>query len=75
VLVEEDRPLLQLLRYVHRNPIKACIVSALDAYPWCSHSGYFTDEKRQQWLHRRPLLKMFSSAKQKAFSCLSSLSA
>ena len=67
VLVEEDRHLLQLLRYIHRNPIKACLVSELEAYRWCSHRGYLADEKRSQWLHRSPLLKMFASSKKKAF--------
>ena len=67
VLVEEDSHLLQVLRYIHRNPLEACIVSELDAYKWCSHRGYLGDEKRWQWLHCTPLLKMFSSTRKKAF--------
>nr|WP_320050291.1 transposase [uncultured Desulfuromonas sp.] len=67
VLVEEDSHLLQLLRYIHRNPLEACIVPELDAYKWCSHRGYLADEKHWQWLHCTPLLKMFSSTRKKAF--------
>lgn len=67
VLVEEDSHLLQLLRYIHRNPLEACIVLELDAYKWCSHRGYLADEKHWQWLHCTPLLKMFSSTRKKAF--------
>jgi len=67
VLVEGDSHLLELLRYIHRNPVEAFLVSELDAYPWCSHRGYLADEKRWQWLHRDPLLKMFSSTRKTAF--------
>jgi REP element-mobilizing transposase RayT len=67
VLVEEDSHLLELLRYIHRNPVEACIVSELDAYRWCSHRGYLTHERTWQWLHRDPLLNVFSSTTEKAF--------
>ncbi|MDY0184968.1 MAG: transposase [Desulfuromonadaceae bacterium] len=67
VLVEEDSHLLELLRYIHRNPIEACIVSELEAYKWSSHLGYLADERRWQWLQREPLLNMFSSTRKTAF--------
>jgi REP element-mobilizing transposase RayT len=67
VLVEEDSHLLELLRYIHRNPVEACIVSELDAYKWCSHRGYLTHERTCQWLHSDPLLNMFSPTREKAF--------
>lgn len=52
VLVEEDSHLLELLRYIHRNPIEADIVSTLAAYKWCSHRGYLANERGWSWLHR-----------------------
>lgn len=66
MLVEEYGHLLELLRYIHRNPVKACIVSELDKYKWCSHRGYLIHERTWQWLHRDPLLNMFSSTTEKA---------
>ncbi len=67
-LVEEDSHLLELLRYIHRNPIEARITSVLDDYEWSSHQGYIAGHRGWQWLHRDPLLKMFSSTRGKAFS-------
>ena len=32
--------LLQLVRYVHRNPVRAGIADRLDLYRWSSHVGY-----------------------------------
>lgn len=67
VLVEEDNHLLELLRYIHRNPIKAGIADNLDNYPWCSHKGYIAGTRGWSWLHREPLLKMFSHNRKQAF--------
>ena len=68
VLVEEDSHLLELLRYIHRNPLEARIVTELDDYPWSSHRGYLDQEKGWSWLHREMLLKMFSKTRKQAFS-------
>lgn len=41
VLVDEERYFLELLRYVHLNPIRARLVGdvpRLDAYPWTGHA-------------------------------------
>jgi REP element-mobilizing transposase RayT len=38
--IESDANLLWLLRYVHRNPLRARIVNDLDAYAWSSHRYY-----------------------------------
>jgi len=42
VLVEEEPYLLELVRYIHLNPLRANVVSdlrALDRYPWSGHSA------------------------------------
>jgi hypothetical protein len=31
--VEQDSHLLELLRYIHRNPVKAQVCSSVDEYP------------------------------------------
>lgn len=39
-LVENDAYLIWLLRYIHRNPVKANICSNVDDYKWTSHYFY-----------------------------------
>jgi REP element-mobilizing transposase RayT len=42
ILVEEEPYLLELVRYIHLNPLRANVVSdlrALDRYPWSGHSA------------------------------------
>jgi REP element-mobilizing transposase RayT len=60
ILVEEDTYLLQLLRYIHKNPVRAAIVNDIREYPWSSHHGYVSNAKKWDWLHKRFLLRMFS---------------
>ncbi len=66
ILVEEDSYLLELLRYIHRNPVRAKICKSVDEYPWTSHQGYVSNAKKWEWLHKRFLLSMFSRKSGKA---------
>jgi putative transposase len=68
VLVEADSHLLELLRYIHRNPLKAKITARLDEYPWSSHQGYLAGHRRWGWLARASLLTMFSRNRKQAFA-------
>ena len=52
ILVGGDTYLLQLVRYIHRNPIKAGLVSSLSQYDWSSHKGYLSVAKKWDWLHK-----------------------
>jgi REP element-mobilizing transposase RayT len=60
VLVEEDSHLLELLRYIHRNPVRAQLCNTVDEYPWSSHVGYMSSAKKWDWLYKEFLLAMFS---------------
>jgi REP element-mobilizing transposase RayT len=53
VLVEEDSHLLELLRYIHRNPVRADMCVNVGDYPWSSHKGYLSSATRWDWLHKR----------------------
>jgi len=68
ILVEEDSHLLELLRYIHRNPVKANISTSQEDYPWSSHKGYLSGTQGWDWLTREPLLTMFSSDRSQAYS-------
>jgi len=55
--------LLELLRYIHRNPLEAGIVEKLNKYTWSSHRGYLSDAKKWDWLHKKFILSLFSKIK------------
>ena len=41
IVCDEEEYLLELVRYIHLNPLRAGLVSSLDdldSYPWCGHS-------------------------------------
>lgn len=66
ILVGGDSYLLELLRYIHRNPVRARICKTVDDYTWSSHKGYISSAKKWNWLHKEFLLLMFSEGKLKA---------
>jgi REP element-mobilizing transposase RayT len=65
VLVADDHHLLEVLRYIHRNPLRAGLVEELQSFPWSSHLGYISTARKWAWLHKDFLLAMFSSQKSK----------
>ena len=42
--MEADRYLLELIRYIHLNPVSAGIVKEPEEYPWSGHSAYLGHE-------------------------------
>jgi len=60
ILVEADSYLLELLRYIHRNPLESNLVDNLQKYNWSSHKGYLSKAKKWDWLHKRFALSLFS---------------
>jgi len=61
VLVDEDSHLLEVLRYIHRNPLKAGIVKNLNDYRWSSHEAYVSQAKKWTWLQMKHLLSTLTS--------------
>ena len=60
ILVEADSYLLELLRYIHRNPLEANLVDNLHKYNWSSHKGYASKDNKWDWLYKEFALKLFS---------------
>ncbi len=58
--VDLDRYLLALVRYIHRNPVRAHLVTEPGAYPWSSHRAY-TGEAHAGWLDTDLVLGMLGS--------------
>jgi putative transposase len=58
VAVESDAHLVQVLRYIHLNPVSAGLVTCAEAWPWSSAAAYASGD-RPDWLEIGPLLDMF----------------
>ncbi len=60
ILVDEDSYLLQLTRYIHRNPVevKKKMVKQLSDYPWSSYPAYINQAKAPDWLFREKTYQM-----------------
>ena len=61
ILVDADNYLLQLVRYIHRNPLAAGLVKRLDQYVWSSHKGYLSKAKKWNWLYKHFVLDMLTT--------------
>jgi REP element-mobilizing transposase RayT len=66
ILVEEDMYFLELLRYIHRNPVKANITKSLDEHKWTSHRAYMRENERPEWLRTESALLKFGKHVNKA---------
>jgi len=49
-LIEKERYLLSVSRYIHLNPIRAMIVKRPEEYRWSSYPEYIGKEKKKEWL-------------------------
>ena len=61
IICEEEKYLLDLIRYIHLNPLRAGIVreiAELDDYEWSGHSAIVGKCKRQ-WQETEDFLKIF----------------
>ncbi len=61
VLVDAESYLLQLVRYIHNNPVKAGLVVRADLYAWSSHKGYLSKAPKWCWLSKDFVLAMISA--------------
>lgn len=63
ILIDADSYLLQVSRYIHRNPIetKKPLVAKLEAYPWSSYRSYLNQATSPGWLAREEVLSMLNS--------------
>lgn len=59
ILVDRDEYLLELVRYVHLNPVRAGVVEAPEHSGWSSHRAYLGLEKPPAWLRSSEVLERF----------------
>jgi hypothetical protein len=65
VLVDRDSYLLELVRYIHLNPVRAVIVTNPDEYRWSGHRAYLGKETLP-WLTTDWTLAQFGRSAAKA---------
>lgn len=58
ILVDTDSYLLELVRYIHLNPVRAKLVRDPTDYPWSGHLCYLGEEYLP-WLHTEWVLAQF----------------
>lgn len=63
ILVDGDNYLIQLVGYIHRNPLRAKIVENIDCFEWSSHQGYISGSKDWDWLYKDFILSILSGNK------------
>lgn len=60
-VVEDDPYFLAVLRYIHRNPVKAGLVARPDLYPYSSCAAYLS-ELPEPFIEYEPLLSLLPQA-------------
>ena len=65
--VETSEYLMQVCRYVHKNPVKAGI-STVDNYKWSSYKEYIND--KEELVSKKMLLSLFGNSKREAIDNL-----
>jgi len=65
VLVDRESYLLELVRYIHLNPVRAGMVERPEAYPWSGHRAYLGRELLP-WLTTDWVLAQFGKSETKA---------
>lgn len=66
ILVDADSYLLELVKYIHRNPLRAGITDRLGDYAWSSHTAHLSQAGTWNWLYRDLILTMLGKNKQQA---------
>ena len=61
VLVDGDNYLLELVRYIHLNPVRAGMVQFPEKYPWSGHHAYLGKEVLP-WLSTDSVLEQFGKS-------------
>jgi REP element-mobilizing transposase RayT len=63
ILIDVDGYLVDVVKYIHQNPMKAGMEKHVGRYPWTSHQGYLSQAKRWSWLTREPVLSLIAGIK------------
>lgn len=65
LLIDADTYLLELVRYIHCNPVRAGLAQSPEQYQWSSHRAYMGEES-VSWLSTEWILSQFSQHEETA---------
>ncbi len=68
ILVQKENYLLELMRYVVLNPLRAGMVAKPEEWPWSSYPATIGFTEAPQWLDTDWLLNQFSRHRSRAIS-------
>lgn len=66
LLIEKERYLLTVSRYLHLNPVRAGLVKKPEEYRWSSYPAYTGRVRREKWLTYEWILGQYSGDIEKA---------
>jgi putative transposase len=66
ILIERESYLLELVRYIHRNPFKARLEERIGQHRWTSHRAYMRKQERPKWLVVNGVLERFGEREKSA---------
>lgn len=66
VMVEKESYLLELMRYVVLNPVRAGMVNDAASWPWSSYGAMVGTASRPEWLQTEWVLSQFSRVRSRA---------
>lgn len=66
VLVDKDAYLLELVRYIHNNPVRAGVSRFARSSEWSSHQAYIGKVDAPEWLRMGYVLERFGRDKRRA---------
>jgi REP element-mobilizing transposase RayT len=61
VLIQEDEYLTHLIRYIHLNPVQACLAKSPEGCAWTSYKQYLKAKDDKPWLFIRLGLSFFAA--------------
>jgi REP element-mobilizing transposase RayT len=65
ILVDQDSYLLQLSKYIHRNPLAAGMVVRLEDHEWSSYPAYIGADKPSSWLYQQEVYEQLTGSRQR----------
>ncbi len=68
ILCQKESYLLELMRYVHLNPVRAHLVEAPQQWRWSSLNDYL-HPSQNSWLHTREVLSLFGRQPRQELLC------
>jgi len=66
IIVDKDRYLISLSRYIHLNPVRAKLVKELQDYPWTSYRVFINQKAENSLVDTEETLSYFSNHRNKA---------